>query len=241
MRLGALASMGLVVGLRVPVAFGSKQDSTQLHPLIRIGIDGTITLFAQNPEMGQGVKTALPMIIAEELDVDWQQVRVVQSDWDVRLENQFSGGSLSIRLNFESMRQAGASAREMLKQAAANHWGVPISNLASSDGKVIEANGKRTLSYAELATKAASLPVPEEPTLKSIDDFKLIGKSKHDVDLPKIINGQQKYSIDLWVLLRPFRFAIRRMLDIRATHHTHFAAIHTNIEAAVPDWHTVDS
>ena len=117
-KLSAIGSLGLVIGLR-SVSAGSAANSVALHPLIRIGADGVITLFAQNPEMGQGVKTALPMIIAEELDVDWASITVEQADWNAAFERQFSGGSLSIRLNYEAMRKAGASAREMLMAAAA--------------------------------------------------------------------------------------------------------------------------
>ena len=120
--LTAIGGVGLILGVSFSAAARNHGDAISLHPLIRIDNDGNITLFAQNPEMGQGVKTSLPMIIAEELNVDWKTVTVEQSDWNADLENQFSGGSLSIRLNFSAMRQAGASAREMLVQAAANHW-----------------------------------------------------------------------------------------------------------------------
>ena len=96
-RLSAVSSLGLVIGF--PKVGLAAEHVSELHPLIRIGEDGIITLFAQNPEMGQGVKTALPMIIAEELGVAWSEIRVEQANWDTRLDNQFSGGSLSIRLN----------------------------------------------------------------------------------------------------------------------------------------------
>ena len=112
LKLAAIGSFGLVIGL--PKVAAAASPDSELHPLIRIGSDGTITLYAQNPEMGQGVKTALPMIIAEELDVDWASIDVEQADWDTRLDNQFSGGSLSVRLNYTTMRQAGATARRAL-------------------------------------------------------------------------------------------------------------------------------
>lgn len=116
---------GLPIGSRAQAI----RPGISLHPLIRIGNDGVITLFAQNPEMGQRVKSSLPMIIAEELDVDWREIRVEQADWNPELENQFSGGSLSVRLNFPAMRLVGASAREMLMQATADYWNVPRSTL----------------------------------------------------------------------------------------------------------------
>lgn len=197
MRLGAIGGLGLVVGIPVAEAFG--ESDVRLSPLVRVGVDGTITLFAQNPELGQGVKTALPMIVAEELEVSWQSVHVEQLAWDSTLERQFSGGSLSIRLNFEAMRQAGASAREMLVAAAANRWGVPASDLVAKDGFVInESTGARS-SYAGLALAASEIPVPDQPKLKSVSDFRIVGRPTSDVDSIGIVNGSQSYSLDLKV------------------------------------------
>jgi isoquinoline 1-oxidoreductase beta subunit len=173
------------------------KTATSLHPLILVGRDGNITLFAQNPEMGQGTKTSLPMIIAEELDVDWAGITVEQADWDKRLENQFSGGSLSVRLNFTTLRQAGASAREMLVQAAANRWQVPATELSTAAGFVMHDSSGRKLGYGELAVAAATLPVPDNPPLKTNADFKLIGTATRDVDLEQILVGRQLYSLDL--------------------------------------------
>jgi len=147
--------------------------------------------------MGQGVKTALPMMIAEELDVDWSTINIEQSAWDTRLENQFSGGSLSVRLNFTAMRQVGASAREMLLQAAAQRWQVPVSELGTDNGFVVQKANDRKLSYGELAEAAAALPVPPNPALKSASEFALIGQSLKDVDLEKIVTGTQEYSLDV--------------------------------------------
>jgi len=196
-KLSALGGFGLMLGIPIDVQAQAQQSDIELQPLIRIGVDGQITLFAQNPEMGQGVKTALPMMIAEELDVDWSAISVEQSSWDTRLENQFSGGSLSVRLNFTAMRQVGASAREMLLQAAANHWQLPVSELATDNGFVLHDGSRRRLSYGELAEAAAALPVPEDPTVKSAADFKLVGQSVKDVDLDKMVTGAQDYSLDL--------------------------------------------
>jgi CO/xanthine dehydrogenase Mo-binding subunit len=156
--------MGLVIG--VP-RVGHAQDTAQeLHPLIKIGSDGQTIIYAQNPEMGQGVKTALPMIIAEELDVDWASIKVEQAPWDPRLDNQFSGGSLSIRLNYNAMRQAGASARAMLMAAAADQLGKPVEELETRQGYVVDRSGNSRLAYADLAEAASSLPVPDTPALK---------------------------------------------------------------------------
>jgi isoquinoline 1-oxidoreductase beta subunit len=187
--------MGLVIG--IPVAGRATNSSTELHPLIRIGLDGRVTLYAQNPEMGQGVKTSLPMIVAEELDIDWESVRVEQADWDPRLENQFSGGSLSIRLNYGAMRQAGATARAMLLAAAAEQLDRPVAELATQSGYVIDESRGVRLSYADLSEAAAALPVPDAPELKNDKEFRLIGTSVADVDLNPMTTGHQQFSLDL--------------------------------------------
>ena len=153
-------------------------------------------MFAQNPEMGQGVKTSLPMILAEELDVDWQAIDIRQADWDPRLENQFSGGSLSIRLNYEAMRKAGATARAMLIMAAAKHLGRDAAALTTRSGFVIDDLSGARLSYGELALEAAALPVPEDPPLKDSEQFRLVGKSVSDVDQQAIVSGKQVYGFD---------------------------------------------
>jgi isoquinoline 1-oxidoreductase beta subunit len=194
-QLAAVGSLGLVIGMpKLGLATGSPGE---LHPLIRIGSDGRITLYAQNPEMGQGVKTALPQIIAEELDVGWDTVRVEQADWDTRLDNQFSGGSLSIRLNYTAMRQAGAAAKAMLREAASLRLNVPEKSLVTEDGHVIDPASGARLAYAELAAQAADLPVPEDPPLKDEGDFTLVGTSVRDVDLDAMVTGGQDYSLDL--------------------------------------------
>jgi isoquinoline 1-oxidoreductase beta subunit len=194
-KLCAITSMGLVIG--IPVPGRSSAAASDLHPLIRITTDGQVIIYAQNPDMGQGVKTALPMMIAEELDADWTAVKVEQAGWDTRLQNQFSGGSLSVRLNYNAMRQAGASARAMLLAAAADRLKRPIGELETKLGYVVDRSGTRRLSYAELAEAAAAMPVPETPNLKDAKDFSLLGSSVSDVDLEPITSGEQRYSLDL--------------------------------------------
>ena len=194
-QLSAASSLGLVIG--VPAFAKTHDREVSLHPLIRVGTDGVITLFAQNPEMGQGVKTALPMIIAEELDVDWRSIIVEQADWNTALENQFSGGSLSIRLNYAAMRQAGATARAMLLAAAARKLNRSPNEFRTDKGYVVEARSSARLSFAELAEDAALQPVPDEPELKDPSDFTLIGTSVSDVDSQAIYEGKQTYSLDL--------------------------------------------
>jgi isoquinoline 1-oxidoreductase beta subunit len=193
-QLSAVSSLGLLIGIP---GVGRTASDVSLHPLIRIGSDGIITIYAQNPEMGQGVKTALPMIVAEELDAGWESIQIEQADWDARLENQFSGGSLSVRLNYAAMRQAGASAKAMLRAAAANRWQKASTDLLTHKGYVIDEDTNQRLSYAELAEEAAGLPVPEDPELKSAADFDLIGTSLPDVDMQAMLTGEQEYSLDL--------------------------------------------
>ena len=194
-KLCAITSMGMIIG--VPRRSCSQGTAQEIHPLIEIGSDGRIIIYAQNPEMGQGVKTALPMIIAEELDVDWASIKVEQAPWDPRLDNQFSGGSLSIRLNYNTMRQAGASARAMLMAAAADRLGQPIEELETRQGYVVDRSGNHRFAYADLAEAASSLPVPETPALHDTKEFKLIGTSVPDVDLEAMCDGRQQYSLDL--------------------------------------------
>ncbi len=194
-KLCAATSMGLVIG--IPVVGRAESAEQELHPLIRIGTDGRIIIYAQNPEMGQGVKTALPMMIAEELDVDWASIEIEQAGWDSRLENQFSGGSLSVRLNYNAMRQAGASVRAMLLTAASNQLTRPVAELRTESGYVIDRSSGTRIKYAELAVAAAALPVPDAPKLKDAEDFTLIGTSIADTDLERITSGQQTFSLDL--------------------------------------------
>ncbi len=196
-KLSTLGGAGLLLGLRLCAAAEKGADTVSLLPLIRVDGEGRVVLYAQNPEMGQGVKTALPMMIAEELDVDWASIRIEQAGWDPRLQNQFSGGSLSVRLNYDAMRRAGASARAMLLAAGARRLDRPVTDLGTERGFVVDRAGGARLSYAELAHDAAAVPVPDEPELKSVKDFTLIGTSVADVDLERMINGEQRYGLDL--------------------------------------------
>jgi isoquinoline 1-oxidoreductase subunit beta len=196
-QLAAASSAGLVLGIPWPARAQGTVNRVWLNPLIRIDTDGAVTLFAQNPEMGQGVKTALPMILADELEVDWESIRVEQADWIPGLDLQFSGGSLSVRLNAGPMRQAGAAAREMLVAAAAHRWQRPVTQLRANHGRVVDSVSGESLSYGELAEAAAGETVPAAPAMKDSADFRLIGRSIADVDLDAIVTGQPLYSLDL--------------------------------------------
>ena len=160
LKLAVMGSTGLLLGARMvnsTLGAGANgvEDSTELHPLIMIDRDGWIILFAQNPDMGQGVKTSLPMILAEELGVLFEDVIIRQADWLPGQDLQFSGGSLSIRLNYQAMRKAGATARRMLLDAAAARWQVPVENLVTNNGRVHDRSGDQSASYGELAVEAA--------------------------------------------------------------------------------------
>jgi len=199
LKLGVMGGAGLLLGVRWGgQARGADPvgETSVLHPLVQVEPGGRVILYAQNPEMGQGVKTSLPMILAEELDLRFEDIEVRQADWLPGEDLQFSGGSLSVRLNYQAMRNAGATARLMLLQAAAVRWGEPLGSLVTGDGGVRSADGSRSATYGELASQAAKLPVPQDVPLKSPAEFRIIGKSRSDVDLPAILKGGPLFSLD---------------------------------------------
>ena len=169
------------------------------NAFLRIAPDGSIVLYAKNPEVGQGVKTSLPMIIAEELDADWSKVSVEQSAVNAALYGrQVAGGSRSIPTNWDALRRAGATARAMLVSAAAKEWGVSESECATESSSVVHKASNRRLGYGALSAKAAALPVPDEKSLKLKErkDYKLLGKRVTGVDNVKIVTGQPLFGID---------------------------------------------
>ena len=180
------------------VPSGSGGDAT-LNPYVQIRADGKVVLFAKNPEVGQGVKTSLPLIVAEELDVDWAQVEVRQSAISAELYGlQLAGGSTSIPMNYDTLRRAGATARAMLVAAAAERWNVPAAELTTEKGVVRHAASNRSATYGELAAAAAALPVPSAASvaLKPKSAFRLLGTRVPGVDNEKIVRGEPLFGID---------------------------------------------
>ena len=205
LRTSALASGGIVIGINYLNATISKSilpndiselDFKDFNAYIKIAENGKVTIYSPNPEIGQGVKTAMPMIVAEELDIPWKDVIVEQAALNTnKYKRQVAGGSQSIRQTWDILRKSGATAKQMLVEAAANRWGVEAYTCSASDGVITNAKGE-TLGYGEVAVDASRLEVPTNAILKNPTDFKLIGKNVVNVDIDKIITGKPLYGMD---------------------------------------------
>jgi isoquinoline 1-oxidoreductase beta subunit len=202
LKVSALAGGGLMLTATLPMvaraATATGASPATLNAYVSITPDNLITIVNKNPEIGQGIKTMLPMLIADELDADWEQVRVTQADSDARKYGfQIAGGSFATPMNWMPMRQVGAATRQMLLGAAAAKWGVPVSSLRTDKGRILDATG-RSLTYGELAADAVSQPVPDLATvaLKDPKDFTIIGRSIGGVDSPRIVRGEPIFGVD---------------------------------------------
>jgi isoquinoline 1-oxidoreductase beta subunit len=206
LKTAALVGGGMVIGFNfftscdndipLEVIDLNNLNYNDFNAFIKISKEGKVTLFSPNPEIGQGVKTSMPMLIAEELDVPWEDVLVVQGKWDKdNFQNQFAGGSEGIKRAWEPLRQTGATAKQMLVNAAALRWNVAASECHVENGVIIHSSGKK-LGYGEVAVEAAQLEVPEGLTLKDPKDFKIIGQEIGNVDIHQIITGQPLFGID---------------------------------------------
>jgi len=192
---GVAAGAGLVVGFYLPHKRSSNQPFSP-NAYLRITSDNKITIVVARSEMGQGVRTALPMILAEELEADWKQIEIEQAGASTLYGDQTTGGSASVRTTWDPMRKAGAAAREMLISAAALTWGVPRSSCAAQSGNILHGASKRRLSYGELAEKAATLPIPTDVPLKQSKDYKIVGQRLARVDTPAKVKGEATFGID---------------------------------------------
>ena len=205
LKTSVLAGGGMLIGFNflsackpeaiVPVDI-SKLNFNDFNAFIKISEEGYVTIFSPNPEIGQGVKTSMPMIIAEELDVSWDKVSVSQGLYDpVNYQRQVAGGSQSIRFGWDALRQTGATTKQMLVNAAAAKWGVDASTCSASQGIITNANGE-ILGYGEVAKEAAILEIPENVILKKSKDYNIIGQDIKNVDIQKIITGKPLFGLD---------------------------------------------
>jgi isoquinoline 1-oxidoreductase subunit beta len=196
LTVGAAAGAGLVIGFYLPHGSSSRGKGFAPNAYLKIGSDGKITVVVARSEMGQGVHTSLPMILAEELEADWKQIVIEQAGASTLFGDQSTGGSASVRTTWDPMRKAGAAAREMLITAAALQWGVARATCKAENSYVIHAASNRRLSYGELASRAAALPVPTDPPLKLAKDYQIVGKSLPRLDTPAKVAGTAEFGID---------------------------------------------
>jgi isoquinoline 1-oxidoreductase subunit beta len=193
---GVAAGAGLVIGFYLPHGRSSSKEVFSPNAYLRITPDNRVTIVVARSEMGQGVRTALPMILAEELEADWKQIEIEQASASTLFGDQTTGGSASVRSTWDPMRKAGAAAREMLISAAALWWGVPHSTCAAENGGVKHAASNRRLSYGELVSKAATLPIPTDVPLKQNKDYKIVGQRLPRMDTPAKVKGDAVFGID---------------------------------------------
>ncbi len=205
----ALAGGGMMLGFVEPEAIaqqtapqrpGGPPPQPPLDPrtFIKIAPDGTVTLIARNPEIGQGIRNMLPMLIAEELEIDWKTVKVEQADLDAKYGGQMTGGSRAASNNWVPMRQVGAAGRTMLIAAAAQAWGIKPEECYAKNGRVYQRSTDKSLGYGELAAKAATMTPPDVSTLtlKEANSFNIIGKPTLGVDVPDIVVGNPIFGMD---------------------------------------------
>jgi len=196
---GLLISFSSLAGLigAAEIADVAGDKTLELNSFIKISENGQITLVSSNPEFGSNVKTSMPMILAEELDVDWKDVIVEQADFaPKKFDRQFTGGSQAIRTAWRPLRTAGATARQMLISAAALSWNVPSEEITTEKGVLFHKSSGKKAGYGEMATKAATLPAPKNVPLKKLSDFTIIGSSKKNVDGKQIVTGKPLFGMD---------------------------------------------
>ncbi len=195
---GVATGAGLVIGFYLPHGnlSGSARDIFAPNAYLKITPDGKITIVVARSEMGQGVRTSLPMILAEELEADWKSITIEQAGASTLYGDQTTGGSASVRTTWDPMRKAGAAAREMLISAAALQWGVPRSGCKAENSAVVHAASNRRLTYGQLAGRASALPIPSDVPLKQAKDYQIVGKSLPRIDVPSKVDGTARFGID---------------------------------------------
>ncbi|KQS25565.1 xanthine dehydrogenase family protein molybdopterin-binding subunit [Dyadobacter sp. Leaf189] len=208
MKVAAAAGGGLFLGFSwsnsnaLPVVVDAKSiaaGTINFNAYLSIGTDDIITIVSPNPEIGQGIKTAFPMVVAEELDADWKQVKTVQGNLDTNIfERQLTGGSGAVPHSWDRLRKAGATARYMLVEAAASTWKVPAAECTTENGKVLHKASGKSLTYGQLAEAASKLEAPKEVQLKDEKNFKLIGQSVRNVDNNNIATGKPLFGLDFY-------------------------------------------
>lgn len=205
LKLTGITGAGFIIGLSlkgkgIAVAKAGEVVPYGLTPFVMIEKDGTITIFNPKPEMGQGTYQSVPSLILEELEVPIEGVIIKQTGGQKRFgEGQGAGGSSSVRGSYFELRKVGASAKEMLVQAAANEWKVPVSECYAENAKVIHKPSGKSLGYGDLAEAAAKLEVPKDPKLKDPKDFKILGKNTPRPDVPLKSSGRAVFGIDVEV------------------------------------------
>ena len=178
-------------------ALSLPSEFYELNSYIKIAADGAVLLMSPNPEFGSNVKTSMPMILADELNVDWNNVSVEQADfYPERFQRQFTGGSQGIRLGWKPLRTAGATARKMLIDAAAKTWNVPAEEITTGAGVLYHQASNKKAGYGEMASKAATLPVPKDVPLKKIGALNIVGTSRKNVDGKPIVTGKPLFGMD---------------------------------------------
>ncbi len=197
LKRSAAGSAGLVIAFHMP-ARGEDTAAKDFEPNAWLQVDpkGDVSLWVARSEMGQGVRTSMTMILAEELEAEWSRVRVVQADTDAKYGDMVTGGSASVRTSWDPLRKAGATGRELLLTAAAQTWGVSKEECFTREGAVIHKPSGRKLGYGELAEKAAALPLAKDVAVKDAKDFRIVGHAEARVDGPRIVVGAAKYGID---------------------------------------------
>ncbi|MDO8993976.1 MAG: molybdopterin-dependent oxidoreductase, partial [Daejeonella sp.] len=226
LKMTAITGGGLVLGFNwfnaeasVPVVISNSAmaaGNIGFNSYLSIATDGVVTIMSPNPELGQNIITSFPMVVAEELEADWKKVKVLQANLDNKFDRQLTGGSGAVPHSWKLLRNAGATAKFMLIEAAAKVWSVPSSECTAANSFVTHSRTGKKLSYGELAEAASKIPVPSSVKLKDRKDFKLIGKSVRNVENRKIVTGQPLFGLDFYregmvyaMIQRPEQFGMK--------------------------------